>query len=92
VSLRNEYTGGIDARKFDHVIVEYGTVPEHELFSALRPFSANDGLIDMDRFAMARPQLVPDRPGFVLYPIGDALASRNVHAALYDAIRLLKDL
>jgi len=28
---------------------------------------------------------------FRLYRIGDAVSSRNVHAAIYDALRLCKD-
>jgi hypothetical protein len=27
-----------------------------------------------------------------LFRIGDAVASRNIHAAVYDAIRLMKDI
>jgi hypothetical protein len=30
--------------------------------------------------------------GYALYRIGDAVASRNIHAAVYDALRLAKDL
>ena len=29
---------------------------------------------------------------FLLFRIGDAVASRNIHAAIYDALRLVKDL
>ena len=29
---------------------------------------------------------------FLLYRIGDAVSARNTHAAIYDALRLLKDL
>ena len=29
---------------------------------------------------------------FQLFRIGDAVAGRNTHAAIYDALRLLKDL
>ena len=28
---------------------------------------------------------------FVLYRIGDAVASRNIHAAIYDSLRLCKN-
>jgi N-methyl-L-proline demethylase len=28
----------------------------------------------------------------LLFRIGDAVASRNIHAAIYDALRLVKDL
>ena len=41
-----------------------------------------------------RPQpLVRNADGaFQLFRIGDAVASRNIHAAVYDALRLVKDL
>jgi N-methyl-L-proline demethylase len=37
---------------------------------------------------------VRSNPGgrYRLFRIGDAVASRNIHAAIYDAIRLLKDI
>jgi len=28
----------------------------------------------------------------LLYRIGDAVASRNIHAAIHDALRLMKDI
>ena len=30
--------------------------------------------------------------GYLLYRIGDAVSSRNIHAAIYDALRLCKSL
>jgi hypothetical protein len=41
-----------------------------------------------------RPQAVRSNPegAFQLFRIGDAVASRNIHAAIYDALRLVKDL
>jgi len=29
---------------------------------------------------------------FALYRIGDAVSARNTHAAIYDALRLMKDI
>ena len=40
---------------------------------------------------MAAPD-APDSGAFQLFRIGDAVASRNIHAAIYDALRLCKDL
>jgi hypothetical protein len=38
-------------------------------------------------------QVVRNADGsFQLFRIGDAVASRNIHAAVYDALRLAKDL
>jgi hypothetical protein len=48
--------------------------------------------VDYAALAEGRPQ--PDGPhegSFTLWRIGDAVEARNVHAAIYDALRLLKD-
>ncbi len=88
--LSNLYTGEETAETFDHVVVEYGTVPADEVYGALKPRSANAGQIDIDRFVELRPQPgpPPGGDGFRLYRIGDAVASRNIHAAILDARRL----
>jgi len=43
---------------------------------------------------VGKPQTVVSNPEgrFQLFRIGDAVASRNTHAAIYDALRLVKDL
>jgi hypothetical protein len=40
-----------------------------------------------------RPQEIVRNPEgrYRLFRIGDAVASRNIHAAVHDAIRLMKD-
>ena len=75
------------------VIAEAGTVPVDEVFTSLRSRAANGGRLDLDRLAANEPQPeVPVEPGsFLLYRVGDALASRNIHAAIYDSLRLCKD-
>jgi hypothetical protein len=44
--------------------------------------------------AMGRPQTLATNPSgrYRLFRVGDAVAGRNIHAALYDALRLCKDL
>jgi hypothetical protein len=38
-------------------------------------------------------QLEPNADGkFKLFRIGDAVSSRNIHPAIYDALRLMKDI
>jgi hypothetical protein len=41
-----------------------------------------------------QPQTLLNNPAgqYQLFRIGDAVASRNIHAAIYDALRLCKDL
>ncbi|HEY0105822.1 MAG TPA: FAD/NAD(P)-binding oxidoreductase, partial [Rhizomicrobium sp.] len=78
----------------DQIVVEHGTMPLDDLYFALKPDSANLGEVDYGALLAGRPQdLVRNPRGrFRLFRIGDAVASRNIHAAIFDAIRLLKDI
>ena len=89
--LRNTMTGAEEERAVDHVLVERGTLPVDGLYHALKPLSANRGQLDLDALTTGRAQPVP-AAGFSLFRIGDAVAGRNIHAALFDALRLGKDL
>ena len=91
--LRNEYSDAEEERLVDQVVVEHGTLPLDEVFTALKPCAANAGRLDIDRLAANQPQPeIPMQPGsFLLYRVGDAVASRNIHAAIYDSLRLCKD-
>jgi hypothetical protein len=68
-------------------------VPNAELYEALKPDSVNRGEIDYKSFIAGRPQEVRRNPAgrYRLIRIGDAVASRNIHAAIYDALRFAKD-
>ena len=92
--LWSEYAEVTDQRIVDQVVVENGTLPNDELFHALRERSTNLGEIDFDGIRDNRPRQLENNPDgeFYLLRIGDAWAGRNVHAAIYDAIRLTKDL
>ncbi len=61
--------------------------------SSFAPLSTNLGEVDYARSVEGRPQAVARNPegSFQLFRIGDAVAARNTHAAVYDALRLLKD-
>jgi len=62
-----------------------------EIFAALKPLSANRGVTDLAALLAAGPQ--PGAGGGMrLYKVGDAVAGRDIHAALLDALRLCKDL
>jgi hypothetical protein len=75
-------------------VVEHGTLPLDNLYFELKPNSLNSGAVDYRAMIAGRPQEVVSNPngGFRLWRIGDAVSSRNVHAAIYDALRLCKDL
>ena len=79
---------------YDQVIVNYGTMPLADLYFDLCPLSSNGGEVDYEDLIAGRPQQVIRNPDgrFQLFRIGDAVSARNTHAAIYDALRLMKDL
>jgi 2,4-dienoyl-CoA reductase-like NADH-dependent reductase (Old Yellow Enzyme family)/thioredoxin reductase len=90
----SDYGGVRKERRVDHVVVNHGTLPNDELYFALKPNSRNLGAIDHGRLIAGLPQIGALNPegGYLLFRIGDAVAARNTHAAIYDALRLVKDL
>ena len=92
--LRNVFTGEEEERAVDQVVGEHGTIPRDAIYHALVPASRNLGEIDVETMATGSPEPVLANPdgAFELYRVGDAVASRNIHAAIYDSLRLCKDL
>jgi 2,4-dienoyl-CoA reductase-like NADH-dependent reductase (Old Yellow Enzyme family) len=72
----------------DMIVVEHGTLPADALYHELRARSVNDGVTDVDALVALQPQPRRQHGAFELHRIGDAVASRNVHAAVLDAFRL----
>lgn len=92
--LENEYTGQREERVVDQVVIENGTRPNEALYYELKANSINKGQIDVDAlFACnAQPVLKDAEKGMILWRLGDCVSQRNTHAAIYDALRLCKDL
>ena len=90
-TIGTDYSAHRETRDFDQIVVNHGTLPLDELYHALRPLSANGGAVDYEALARGAPQPEPRGEGFRLFRIGDAVESRNTHAAIYDALRLMKD-
>jgi len=92
--IGNDYGDQRTERKVDQVVVEHGTLPVDDLYHALRPGSVNLGEVDYAAMLRGQPQTVVRNPSgrFRLFRIGDAVASRNIHAAMFDALRLAKDI
>lgn len=90
----SDYGGVRQERRVDQVVINHGTLPNDALYFALKPLSINLGEVDHDRLIAGLPQDRCANPNgkFQLFRIGDAVSSRNTHAAIYDALRLLKDL
>ncbi|MCU0801149.1 MAG: N-methyl-L-proline N-demethylase HpbA [Rhodobacteraceae bacterium] len=93
-TLGSDYGDFTRERLVDQVIVNHGTRPLDDLYFALKPRSANLGEVDYDALIAGQPQAVARNAqgNFRLFRIGDAVAARNTHAAIYDALRLVKDL
>jgi NADPH-dependent 2,4-dienoyl-CoA reductase/sulfur reductase-like enzyme len=94
--IGSDYLPLAKTRHFDQVVINHGTLPLDELYFELRPQSSNLGQVDYDAFIAGKPQTLNGGPadgqGFQLFRIGDAIAARNTHAAIYDALRLVKEI
>lgn len=90
----SDYGGVSQKRTVDQVVVNHGTIPLDDLYFELKPKSSNLGAVDYEELIAGKPQSVMRNPEgrFRLYRIGDAVSSRNTHAAIYDALRLMKDI
>lgn len=93
-TLGSDYGDFTRERLVDQVIVNHGTRPLDELYFELKPLSKNLGEVDYDALSTGDLQQVERNPQgrFRVFRIGDAVAARNTHAAIYDALRLVKDL
>ena len=94
VEIGSDHSTVRQTRVVDGVVGDHGTLANDELYHELVPSSTNLGELDHTAFIEGRPQTVCTNPdgAFQLFRIGDAVAGRNIHAAIYDALRLCKDL
>ncbi len=92
--IGSDYGGVSKQRMVDQVIVNHGTIPLDELYFELKPLSSNGGETSYAQLIAGEPQSVLRNPHgkFRLFRIGDAVAARNTHAAIYDGLRLVKDI
>jgi N-methyl-L-proline demethylase len=92
-TIGSDYGGVRQQRLVDQVVVNHGTIPLDELYFELKPLSSNLGAVDYEALIAGRAQTVRSNPdgAFQLFRIGDAVEARNTHAAIYDALRLVKD-
>ena len=78
----------------DQVVIENGIRPNEALYYELKQESCNKGQIDNEALfaAQAQPVLQSPQDKMILWRLGDCVSQRNTHAAIYDALRLCKDL
>ncbi len=93
-TIGTDYSDLEKTRRVDQIVVNHGTRPLDELYFELQPLATNEGAVEyMDLIAGTAQNVVTNPQGrFQLFRIGDAVSSRNTHAAIYDALRLVKDL
>ncbi len=93
-TLWNEYARVRVERRVAQVVVERTTLPADEPFQALKAGSRNLGEVDVEALVALAPQPQDANPagGYALYRLGDAVAARDLHAALLDANRLARAL
>ncbi len=89
-TIGSDYSDRTEQRIVDQVVIEHGTLPLDDVYFDLKPESRNLGALDLGALRDGQPQTLSSNPdgAFQLFRIGDAVASRNVHAAIYDALRL----
>jgi 2,4-dienoyl-CoA reductase-like NADH-dependent reductase (Old Yellow Enzyme family)/thioredoxin reductase len=90
----SDYGGIRNEQHHDQIVVNHGTIPMDDLYFELKPMSSNLGALDYDDLIGGTKQSRRSNPegAFQLFRIGDAVSARNTHAAIYDALRLVKDL
>ena len=89
-TIGTDYSDLTRQAQYDQVVVNYGTRPLDDLYFDLRPRASNQGQLDQAAFIAGQPQTLRTNPDghYQLFRIGDAVSSRNTHAAIYDALRL----
>jgi 2,4-dienoyl-CoA reductase-like NADH-dependent reductase (Old Yellow Enzyme family)/thioredoxin reductase len=90
----SDYGGVHQQRLVDQVVINHGTRPLDELYFELKADALNQGAVDYTALIAGAPQphSASIGQGYQLFRIGDAVSARNTHAAIYDALRLVKDL
>jgi 2,4-dienoyl-CoA reductase-like NADH-dependent reductase (Old Yellow Enzyme family)/thioredoxin reductase len=91
-SLRHGFARSHEEVAADTVIVDLGTESLDGLFHDLVDGSLNCGEYDHESLVALQPQPMDENPegSYQLFRIGDALAARDIHAAILDANRLCR--
>jgi len=94
VSISSDYSEKIETKEISQVVVEHGTFPVDELYFQLKKNSINEGIVDYKALAKESFNEITKNPKglYHLFRVGDAISSRNIHAAIYDSLRICKNL
>jgi len=91
VEVGSDHSPVRHTRSVDAVVVDHGVLANDELYHAMLKGSCNGGEVDYSALMAGKAQPLSG-DGYQLFRVGDAVAGRNIHAAIYDALRLCKDL
>ena len=88
--FENLVTNETTEAEADQIVVEHGTRPVDGIFRELTSEARNLGITDIDALIAGALQPADQNPqgAYELYRIGDCVTSRNIPAAIYDALRL----
>ncbi|MEO0429500.1 MAG: NADH:flavin oxidoreductase [Pseudomonadota bacterium] len=89
--IGTDYSDWRTTREFDQIVMNRGARPLDDLYFALKPRSRNLGAVRQRALTSGEGPLFEARnaeANFDLYRVGDAVSSRNIHAAIYDAMRM----
>jgi 2,4-dienoyl-CoA reductase-like NADH-dependent reductase (Old Yellow Enzyme family) len=94
VEVGSEHSAVRHSRVVDMVVGDHGVAALDDTYRQLVPASRNLGEVDYRALIAGEAQRVERNPAatFDVFRIGDAVEGRSVHAAVYDALRLCKDL
>ena len=93
VKISSDYSDFTFEKETSQVIVEHGTSPVDDLYFELKDQSKNLGQVDYKSLIKGlNKEIIKNEKGdFFLFRVGDAISSRNIHAAIYDSLRICKD-
>jgi len=94
VAISSDYSEKIETKEISQVVLEHGTLPVDELYFQLKKNSINAGIVDYKALIKESFNEVIKNPKglYNLFRVGDAISSRNIHAAIYDSLRICKSL
>ncbi|MGB0845056.1 MAG: N-methylproline demethylase, partial [Alphaproteobacteria bacterium] len=83
-------TNDVTEHEVDDLIVENGTCPMDEVYFDLKSKAMNLGQLDQEALINGQNPFKEFNPTgkFHLARVGDAISSRNMHAAIFDALRI----
>jgi len=93
-SIGTDYSDYIKEQLYDQIVINHGTLPLDDIYFELKASSSNLGALDHSALiaGTAQEQVLNPQGKYQLFRIGDAVSARNTHAAIYDALRLMKDI